>query len=43
MRAPRQSTVSRACADLVVVGAGVAGLFMALKAARAGLSVTLVE
>jgi NADPH-dependent 2,4-dienoyl-CoA reductase/sulfur reductase-like enzyme len=29
--------------DLVVVGAGVAGLWLALKAARAGLSVTLVE
>jgi glycine oxidase len=29
--------------DLLVVGAGVAGLWLALKAARAGLSVTLVE
>lgn len=38
MRASRQST-----ADLVVVGAGVAGLFMAVKAARAGLSVVVIE
>lgn len=29
--------------DLVVVGAGIAGLWLALKAARAGLSVTLIE
>ncbi|WP_394690364.1 NAD(P)/FAD-dependent oxidoreductase [Hoeflea sp.] len=29
--------------DLVVVGAGVAGLWLALKAARAGLSVALIE
>lgn len=43
MRAPRQSTTNPANADLVVVGAGVAGLFMALKAARAGLSVILIE
>jgi len=30
-------------ADLLVVGAGVAGLWLSIKAARAGLSVTLIE
>lgn len=30
-------------ADLVVVGAGITGLWLALKAARAGLTVTLIE
>ena len=29
--------------DLLIAGAGVAGLWLAVKAARAGLSVTLVE
>jgi Glycine/D-amino acid oxidases (deaminating) len=33
----------QSAADLVVVGAGVAGLWVALKAARAGLSVIVVE
>ncbi|WP_417435048.1 NAD(P)/FAD-dependent oxidoreductase [Hoeflea sp.] len=33
----------QATPDLLVAGAGVAGLWLALKAARAGLSVTLVE
>lgn len=42
MRGSGQSAAA-AGADLVVVGAGVAGLFMALKAARAGLSVIVVE
>jgi glycine oxidase len=37
------SPAGQATPDLLIAGAGVAGLWLALKAVRAGLSVTLVE
>ncbi|WP_461432406.1 FAD-dependent oxidoreductase [Hoeflea alexandrii] len=37
------SPAGQATPDLLIAGAGVSGLWLALKAARAGLSVTLVE
>jgi len=37
------SHAGQAAPDLLIAGAGVAGLWLAVKAARAGLSVTLVE